>query len=71
MMPSALCLAGTSARATPHDLLIFAQPNQYRTWADLPQGACIGTSSLRRRGFALAQRPDLNIKNCRGNVATV
>lgn len=38
--------------------------------ADLPQGATVGTSSLRRRAQLCARRPDLNIVEFRGNVQT-
>ncbi len=38
--------------------------------SDLPQGATIGSSSLRRRAQLLRLRPDLNIVPCRGNVPT-
>lgn len=38
--------------------------------AALPQNACVGTSSLRRRAQLLAQRPDLRIESLRGNVDT-
>ncbi len=38
--------------------------------ADLPEGATVGTSSLRRRAQLLARRPDLNIVEFRGNVQT-
>ncbi|MDG1117790.1 MAG: hydroxymethylbilane synthase [Flavimaricola sp.] len=38
--------------------------------ADLPQGATVGTSSLRRRAQLLHRRPDLNIVEFRGNVQT-
>ena len=37
---------------------------------DLPQGATVGTSSLRRRAQLLARRPDLNVVDFRGNVQT-
>ena len=37
---------------------------------DLPQGATVGTSSLRRRSQLLAKRPDLKIVEFRGNVQT-
>jgi hydroxymethylbilane synthase len=37
---------------------------------DLPQGAVVGTSSLRRRSQALHRRPDLRLVNVRGNVGT-
>lgn len=37
---------------------------------DLPEGAIVGTSSLRRRSQLLAMRPDLNVRDLRGNVNT-
>lgn len=43
---------------------------KYKTWQDLPQGATIGTSSLRRQAFLLAKRPDLQVVPLRGNVTT-
>jgi hydroxymethylbilane synthase len=39
-------------------------------FADLPQGALLGTSSLRRRAMALRLRPDLRVVEMRGNVET-
>jgi len=41
-----------------------------RSLAELPEGAVVGTSSLRRKAQALALRPDLEIVNFRGNVQT-
>lgn len=41
-----------------------------RSLDDLPQGATVGSSSLRRRAQALARRPDLNMVEFRGNVQT-
>ena len=41
-----------------------------RALADLPRGAVVGTSSLRRRSQLLAARPDLTLVDIRGNVAT-
>ncbi|MCL4155202.1 UNVERIFIED_CONTAM: hypothetical protein GTU68_022472, partial [Idotea baltica] len=41
-----------------------------KTLNDLPKGAVVGTSSLRRKAQALALRPDLEIVNFRGNVQT-
>jgi len=40
------------------------------TWSDLPQGAVLATSSLRRRAQLLHLRPDLEIRDVRGNVDT-
>lgn len=42
----------------------------YKTLDNLPQGAKVGTSSLRRRSQLLSYRPDLNIQSLRGNVNT-
>ncbi len=43
---------------------------KYADISSLPQGAIVGTSSLRRRMQLLKQRPDLVIKDLRGNVDT-
>lgn len=43
---------------------------RYACFADLPQGARVGTSSLRRQAQLLARRPDLVIESLRGNVDT-
>ena len=42
----------------------------YRTLAELPAGAVLGTSSLRRKAQLLALRPDLTVRDLRGNVGT-
>ena len=44
--------------------------NRVKHFQDLPQGAIVGTSSLRRGAILLNLRPDFNIKVLRGNVAT-
>ncbi len=43
---------------------------KYKSLADLPEGAVVGSSSLRRRAQLLARRPDLNVVDFRGNVQT-
>lgn len=43
---------------------------KYQGIADLPQGAVVGTSSLRRKAQLLAKRPDLQVVEFRGNVQT-
>ena len=62
-----LCIGAVSQRADAHDALISA-----RGWklAGLPQGARVGTSSLRREAQLKAARPDLVILPLRGNVDT-
>ena len=66
-LPPGLILAGVSPREDPRDVLVSREG-----WslAQLPQGARLGTSSLRRRAQLLAQRPDLEIESIRGNVQT-
>ena len=53
-------------RGDRSDLLI----SDYTSFDDLPKGAVIGTSSVRRAAFAKSYRPDLIIKLLRGNVGT-
>jgi len=43
---------------------------KYKSFDDLPEGATVGTSSLRRRAMLLNQRPDLRLLDLRGNVET-
>ena len=58
-------IAAIRPRADPRDALIAAEA---RKLSDLPPGAVVGTTSVRRRAFLLAQRPDLKIITFRGNV---
>lgn len=53
-----------------HDASDAFVSNKYSKLDGLPQGAIVGTSSLRRQSQLLAIRPDLNIKPLRGNVQT-
>lgn len=62
-----LTLGATPARATPNDVLI--SKSGYAL-ADLPQGAKVGTASLRRAAQLRRDRPDLEIIPIRGNVQT-
>lgn len=55
-------------RANPHDG--FLGSNGVTRLQDLPQGATLGTASLRREAQALALRPDLNVIPFRGSVQT-
>ena len=66
-LPDGLCLPVICEREDPTDAFVS---NQYATLADLPQGARLGTSSLRRRSQLQFLRPDLNIIDLRGNVGT-
>lgn len=62
-----LSLAAVSAREVPWDALCAREPV---TLATLPEGATVGTSSMRRQCQLLAARPDLKIAMLRGNVPT-
>lgn len=62
-----LTLGAICVRTDARDVLISGQKH---TLATLPQGARVGTSSLRRSAQLLAARPDLNLLPLRGNVDT-
>ncbi len=66
-LPEGLILHTIFARQNPLDAFVS---NQFPTLKSLPQGATVGTSSLRRASQLLARRPDLKIKSVRGNVGT-
>ena len=65
--PEGLGLAVICKREDPRDAFVS---NSYRTFTELPQGAVVGTSSLRRQCQLKALRPDLDIRSLRGNVGT-
>jgi hydroxymethylbilane synthase len=64
--PDALRLAGVAPREEPLDAYV----GEASSLADVPQGARVGTSSLRRRSQLLALREDLDVVELRGNVDT-
>nr|WP_174506905.1 hydroxymethylbilane synthase [Acinetobacter sp. Marseille-Q1620] len=66
-LPEGLDLAVICEREDPFDAFVS---NHYECFDDLPQGAKLGTSSLRRKCQILKQRPDLKIIDLRGNVGT-
>lgn len=63
-LPQGLKLAAVPQREDPHDALAG------RRLAELPQGAKVGTSSLRRVAQLRAARPDLQVESVRGNLDT-
>lgn len=65
--PDGLELAVICEREDPRDAFVS---NQYNSLAELPPGAVVGTSSLRRQTQLKVNRPDLQIKDLRGNVNT-
>jgi len=66
-LPDAFVIAAVLARVDARDALISSRA---LTLEDLPQGARLGTSSLRRQAQMLAVRPDLVVEALRGNVDT-
>src|SRR5689334_496275 len=66
-LPDGFELAAVLEREDPRDALVS---NRYATLAELPQGARVGTSSLRRVVLLRALRPDLQIEPLRGNLDT-
>ncbi len=66
-LPAGMMLASVLERADPHDAFVS---NRYARLDELPQGARIGTSSLRRQCQLLHARPDFTILPLRGNVET-
>ncbi len=66
-LPAGITIAAVSAREDARDALIGRASLR---WKDLPPGAVIATSSLRRRAQLLGSRPDLEVVDVRGNVDT-
>jgi len=66
-IPDRLSLVAITTREDQSDVLLS---HKYATLKDLPKGAVVGTTSLRRRMQILHKRPDLNVKDLRGNVNT-
>ncbi len=66
-LPDGLAIAAILEREDPRDA--FLSPVA-KTFASLPNGSILGTSSLRRQAQALNRRPDLTIVGFRGNVQT-
>jgi hydroxymethylbilane synthase len=66
-IPDRLKLAAITKREDQSDLFLSCR---YKTLQELPKGAVVGTTSLRRRMQLLYARPDLKVKDLRGNVNT-
>jgi hydroxymethylbilane synthase len=66
-LPDGFALACVMEREDPRDAFVS---NRCAALSDLPQGAVVGTSSLRRVVLLRAQRPDLKIEPLRGNLDT-
>lgn len=66
-LPPGLELLGPTLRADARDVFVSME---YGSVSELPEGAVVGTSSLRRTSQLLGFRPDLVVKPIRGNVNT-
>jgi hydroxymethylbilane synthase len=66
-LPEGFALAAVLEREDPRDAFVS---NDYKGLADLPPGAVVGTSSLRRQSLIAARYPHLIIKPLRGNLDT-
>ncbi len=66
-VPAGLQISAITKREDPGDVLVSPK---YKLFSQLPQGAKVGTSSLRRKAQLLSVRPDLHICDLRGNVNT-
>jgi len=66
-IPEGLELCAITTRQDQSDVLLS---HTYKSLDALPQGATVGTTSLRRRMQLLERRPDLKVKELRGNVNT-
>ena len=66
-LPKSFVIAGIPERADARDAFVSVC---YEQFPALPQGAVVGTSSLRRQAQLRALRPDLDVRELRGNVDT-
>jgi hydroxymethylbilane synthase len=66
-LPPGFVLAAITAREDPRDALVS---NRYATLAEMPPGAAVGTSSLRRSAQLAERHPQLTVRMLRGNVDT-
>ena len=66
-LPQEFQIAAITKREQPFDAFVS---NKFPTFDALPKNSVVGTSSLRRAAQILSLRPDLQIKNLRGNVET-
>lgn len=67
MLPEGLVIATVLERENPFDAFVSTR---HASFDALPTGAIVGTCSVRRRAQLLAARPDLEIRDLRGNVNT-
>ncbi len=66
-LPDRLAIVAITRREDPRDAFLSVK---YRKFEELPRGAKLGTSSLRRQTQLLGLRPDLSVETLRGNLDT-
>jgi hydroxymethylbilane synthase len=66
-LPPGIAIAAIGEREDPSDALVGRGPLR---WSEVPRGAAVATSSLRRKAQLLHARPDLRVQDIRGNVDT-
>jgi hydroxymethylbilane synthase len=66
-LPSGITVAAVGVREDPRDALVARGDLR---WSEIPRGAVVATSSLRRRAQLLNLRPDLSVVDVRGNIET-
>ncbi len=67
LLPDGLCISAIPEREDPRDAFLSLKADSLEA---LPQGAVLGTASLRRQAQMLHRRPDLDVQMLRGNVDT-
>ena len=67
VLPDGFAIAAITERADPRDAFVS---NQYAGFDGLPDGSCVGTSSLRRESQVRARYPRIKVAPLRGNVQT-
>ena len=67
-MPEGTMFAAYLPREDVHDVVLFPAGSPHRSLDELPVGARIGTSAVRRKAQLLRKRPDLHVDRVRGNV---
>lgn len=70
VQPNGLKVAAVSEREAPNDILVIRKEALADAKWSVKEGATVGTSSARRKSQLIANRPDLNIIDLRGNVPT-
>ncbi|KAL2176373.1 porphobilinogen deaminase, dipyromethane cofactor binding domain-containing protein [Thermothelomyces heterothallicus CBS 202.75] len=73
-LPAGCVLGCVTAREDPRDVVVFSKAHQeagkFKTLKDLPRGAVVGTSSVRRAAQLRSKYPGLVFRDVRGNIET-